>query len=553
MNGSEFFAEALHAYGVTHVFFVPYVATPALARLDALGVRRVSTHSEVSAAYMADGYARATHRPGVCLGQAIGAINLAAGLRDAYLGCSPVVAISGGPHPDSRYRFLYQQIEDFPMFESVTKFNARVESPERLPDLLRQAFRVATTGTPGPVHLEFPGRLGEGVEGGAGLDFTIEPEFGAYPPFRPEPELAAVEAAADALAAAERPVIVAGGGVVASGAEAEVVQLAEQLGIPVATSLNGKQTILDRHPLALGLVGMYGRWCANRAVANADLVFFIGSRTGGMTTENWTAPRFGMPTIQLDIDPAAIGRNYPAQVSLLGDARTTLCRLNALVHPRQGQTTRWLEWTSAQVQAWRDQVEPPSHSAASPLRPEVLCRVVSEVLPSDAIVVTDTGHIAQWAGMHVNLSHPNQRYIRCSGTLGWGLPGAMGVKCGAPDRPVVCLTGDGGLYYYLAELETAARLGIDLVVVVNNNSSLSQTKPGYDAAYGGQPYASAHELWKYRDTDFAAVAETLGCLGLRVERAEHLRGAVERALAARRPAVVDVVTDLDALPVGPWG
>ncbi len=155
--------------------------------------------------------------------------------------------------------------------------------------------------------------------------------------------------------------------------------------------------------------------------------------------------------------------------------------------------------------------------------------------------------------MMVGLKQPGQRFIRCSGTLGWGLPGAIGVKCALPDRPVLCITGDGGLYYHISELETAARLGINLVVVVNNNGALSQTKSGFDAAYAGQPYQGAHELWKYRDTNFAAVAESLGCLGIRVERRADLPAALARAAAAERPALVDVVTDIDALPITPWG
>lgn len=549
MPGERFLAEAIHRYGITHVFFVPYIATPSLAALEALGVRRVSTHSELAAAYMADGYARAAGRPGICFAQAVGAINLAAGLRDAFLAGSPVIAITGGPHPDSRYRHLYQQIEDLAMFDPVTKFNARVDKPERLPDLLLQAFRAATAGAPGPVHLELPGRAGEGIQGGA-LDLTIEERFSRYPAYRTAPEPEAVRAAAVALAAARRPVIVAGGGVVASGAARELVELAERFAIPVATSLNGKETIPDDHPLCLGLVGSYGRWCANEVVAAADMVFFIGSRAGGMVTDHWQAPPPGTPVIQLDIDPVEIGRNYPVMVGLAGDAQVTLRHLLAMLEPPPDRR-EWLAHAQAQVHAWRAAIEPMATSDAVPIRPERLCHELSAWLPPDGVIVADTGHIAQWTGTLLGLRQPGQRFIRCAGTLGWGLPGAIGVKRALPDRPVVCVTGDGGLYYHLSELETAARLGINVVVVVNDNAGLSQTKPGYDAAHGGGPYRT-HETWQYRPTDFAAVAEALGCLGLRVERPAELRGALAHAVAAGRPAVIDVITDVAALPFRPW-
>ena len=199
MTGSRFFAEAMRGYGVTHVFFVPAILPDAMAAMDDTGVTRILTHGETAAGYMADGYARASGRPGVCLAQAVGSANLAAGVRDAYLASSPVIAISGGPHPDSRYRHLYQVVEDFPMFGPITKFNARVDDPRRLPDLLRQAFRTATSGAPGPVHLEMPGRLGEAmVQEPMDFELLFEEEFSRYPAYRPEADPGAVAKAARA-------------------------------------------------------------------------------------------------------------------------------------------------------------------------------------------------------------------------------------------------------------------------------------------------------------------------------------------------------------------
>ncbi|HWP87573.1 MAG TPA: thiamine pyrophosphate-binding protein, partial [Burkholderiales bacterium] len=319
MSGSRLFAEVIHGYGVTHVFYVPTILMRALAEMDDFKIHKIMTHGEKAAAYMADGYARASGKPGVCMAQQIGASNLAAGLRDGFMACSPMIAISGGSVPGSRYRHAYQEVEDFNQFDAVTKFSAQVDDVKRLPDLMRQAFRAATTGAPGPAHLRLSGLHGGSI-GDAEADLTplVEERFKQVPAFRPEPEPSRVREALAVLAKAQRPMIVAGGGVVSSGAQAELVEFAEKLQIPVTTSLNAKAAMLDRNPLNVGVAGVYSRSCANKALAEADLVFFIGSHTGGQLTTSWKVPEPGVTVIQLDIDPEELGRNYPNAVSLIG-------------------------------------------------------------------------------------------------------------------------------------------------------------------------------------------------------------------------------------------
>ncbi len=298
MLGAECVADMLRDYGVTHVFHVPAVLRRSFVEMERRSdIKRLHVHGEKSAAYMADGYARATGKPGICMAQVIGALNLAAGLRDAWLAHSPVIAMTGGREPSTKFRKVYQEIDDMPAFEPVTKFNATVDDVARFPDMLRQAFRVAVSGTPGPVHLQFRGNEGQVDAEEAEMEPLCEPQFSHVPPFRPEPDQASVLAALAHLQTAERPVIVAGGGVRASGAQAEVVALAEALQIPVATSLNGKDTIPGHHPLSVGVVGTYSRESANRVVNRADLVFFIGTETGGMTTHFWAVPPIGTPAI----------------------------------------------------------------------------------------------------------------------------------------------------------------------------------------------------------------------------------------------------------------
>ena len=551
ITGSRFFAQAMQAYGVTHIFFVPTMLLPALAEMEDMNIRRVMTHGEKAAAYMADGYARASRRPGICMAQNVGAANLAAGLRDAYMACSPVIAITGGPDSESRYRYLYQEVEDFSMFDPVTKFNARIDKLSRLPDLLREAFRVATAGAPGPVHLEMRGSHGQVIEEEGDLDLIFEEQYKQYPAFRPEPEMERIREAAAALTKAQRPVIVAGGGVTSSQAQQEVVQLAEMLSIPVATSLNGKGTISDDHPLSVGVAGTYSRWCANRAVAEADLVFFIGSHTGSQVTNNWKIPRAGTPVIQIDISPADLGRNYPNVVSLLGDAKVTLRRLIDALKPMEPRTA-WVRRVQQLVSEWRNEVTPLRDSNAVPMRPERICKEITEFLPSNAVVVSDTGHSGIWTGAMIDLKKPGQRYIRCAGSLGWAFPASLGIKCALPDTPVLCFTGDGGFYYHLAELETAARFGINAVIVVNDNRSLNQETRLFDAAYGGQQRGRAREMWVFEDIDLARVAEAMGCFSVRVEQPSDLKPALERAFASGKPAVIDAVSDIKALAPRGW-
>jgi acetolactate synthase-1/2/3 large subunit len=556
-NGNAYLAEALKAYGLTHVFMVPTVAVPALAHLDRIGVSAITTHGEKAAAYMADGYARARGGPGVCLAQTIGAANLAAGLRDPFMAGSPVIAITGGTRPLSRYRHVYQEIEDFPLYETVTKLNAHVDDVRRLPDMLRQAFREAVSGAPGPVHLEIQGLgaeiLGAELEAGAATGPLAEEAFAFAPPFRPAADEASVRRALELLAAAERPVIVAGGGVQYSRASGELTELARRLGIPVATSLNAKGTIDETDPLAVGVVGSYSRASANRAVGQADLVFFIGSHTGSQVTDNWRLPAAGTPVIQLDIDAAELGRNYPNAVSLNGDVKATLARLLELAPESAGHES-WRATAAGYVAEFRQEQEPRFTSDASPIRPERLCRELTELLPDDAVLVSDTGHSGIWTGSLIDL-RPGQRYLRCAGTLGWALPAAIGAKCALPDRPVVCWTGDGGLYYHLAELETAARNGINVVIVVNNNRSLSQDMKIFQHSWGGEDKitAAGDKMWKFDDVNLASVAAGLGCASYRVETPAEIGAALKSALAGGRPAVVDVVTDVEALPDPPFG
>jgi acetolactate synthase-1/2/3 large subunit len=470
------------------------------------------------------------------------------------MACTPLIVITGGPATGGRYRHAYQEVEDFSQFDAVTKLNIQLDELSRLPDLLRHMFRTATSGAPGPVHLRLRGSHGQNIEGDADLQPLVAERFARVPAFRPAPEMDAVREAVALLAKAQRPIIVAGGGVVTSQAQAELVELAEKLQIPVATSLTAKDAILDHHPLAVGVVGVYSRACANQAVAEADLVFFVGAHAGGQVTANWKIPAVGTPVIQLDIDPEQLGRNYPNTVSVLADAKIGLHHMIDAAQRKAPEAARaWTGRVRELVAAWRAGADRMRVSDVVPLRPERICKEITDALPADGVVVSDTGHAGMWTGQMIEITKPTQRYIRCEGSLGWGLPGAMGVKCALPDRPVVLFTGDGGIYYHLAELETAARHGINLVVVVNNNNSLNQEIPLVNAAYREKRDDLSGEIWRFqKGINLAKVAETLGCAGFRVERPGDVKELLPRAFAMGKPVVIDVASEEQALAPTAW-
>ncbi|MFN0002308.1 MAG: thiamine pyrophosphate-binding protein [Pseudohongiellaceae bacterium] len=553
MTGAQFLADSLDAYGVTHVFFVPAILSHTLAEIDKrTQIKRIVTHGEIAAVYMADGYARASGRVGVAFAQCVGAANLAAGLRDPYLACSPLVVLAGGPYSQSSGRHVYQEIEDFPLFKSVTKYSARVETVTRLPDILRQAFRAATTNSPGPAHIELAGHLGEVEQETAELEVIAEPMFGNVPPFRPAPDMSSTRKVAQVLGSSIRPIIVVGGGARTSRAGAELRALAERLNIPVATSLNAKSLLPGDHPLNVGVVGTYARQSANRAVLAADLVFFIGSHTGSQVTSRWQVPRQGTKVIQLDINAEELGRHYPNSTSLLGDAKLGLRDLIDLSDAGTAKNRQsWVDHVRALAENWRSEVALHYESDLVPIRPERICRDLSRHLPDNTLVVSDTGHSGMWTAAMLDLMRPGQDYIRAAGSLGWGFPAALGAKLALPDRPVLLFSGDGGFWYHLSELETAVRWNINAVLLVNNNKSLNQEIDIFKEAYGGKLERNHGELWKFKDVSFSALAESMGAKGIRVEKPSEIGSALDQAFTSGRPCVVEVMSDINA--IAPWG
>jgi acetolactate synthase-1/2/3 large subunit len=286
-------------------------------------------------------------------------------------------------------------------------------------------------------------------------------------------------------------------------------------------------------------------------VSEADLVLFVGSHTGDLVTHDWRVPRPGTAVIQIDIDPHELGRNYPGALGLMGDPKATVRGLLGVLGTSPAKHTKWADKARGEVESWMRETEPLGASDAVPIRVERLCREVTRALPADAILVADTGFSGVWTANYVPILRSGQTYMSAAGSLGWSLPASLGAKCAAPDRPVICFTGDGGFYYHLAELETAVRSGINTVTVVNDNSVLQQSKTEIDVFYKNIN-GNKDELMAFGKVNLARIAEEFGCRGIRVERPEDIAPALAEALKETRPVLVDVVTDPECPAPEPW-
>ena len=551
LTGAKVLAKMLHDYGVTDIFHVPAVLRTTMAELETISnIRRIHAHGEASAAYMADGYARASGRPGVCAAQIIGALNLAAGLRDAWLAKSPVIALTGGRDQATKFRKAYQEVDDIPAFEPVTKLNATVDSANRFPDMLNQAFRVAVSGSPGPVHLQFKGNEGQVDQEtfDETIPTSIDESVSSVPPYRPKPDIAQIKKAMDIINNASKPILVVGGGVRWSKAGDLIDEISKKLKIPVATSLNGKDVINSTNPLNVGVVGTYSRGSANKSVLAADLAIFVGTDLGGMVTNFWTIPQIGIKAIHIDIDPEVLGRNYPLEVGIMADAKMALTEMMKFADETMVEKRiSWVEEVQGYSRDWYDEFRPLLQSDNIPIRPERVCHDLSLNLPDNSFVVVDTGHGGMWMGGMFDLKSSGQSYIRSAGHLGWAFPASLGVKCAAPDRPVICFTGDAGFWYHIAEVETAVRWGINAVIVVNNNGAGNQSKRGFDRVYGGTQTDKAREMWTFNNVNFAQIAKHMGAESIRVENPKDFTPALQKAIALNKCVILDVVTDVDAL------
>lgn len=551
-TGADFLADCLCANQVDHVFFVDAILRETLCALEERGVRRILAHSEKSAAYMADGYARATGGLGVCMAQSVGAANLSAGLQDAYLNRTPVLALTGKKDALHQYRNSYQEIPHAPFFSAVTKYQADVDEVAQLPYLLNQAVRESLNGTRRPAHLDLMHYRGSDIEeADIGLTEDVYAEF-----IRPVPvpvqkaSAADLGAAAERLAKAQRPVLVVGVGAHEPGIRDALDSFASLYQVPVATSVGGRSLIETSHPLHLGVVGTYSAPYANKLLHEADLVIYVGCHTGDQISCDWQIPVTGTPIIHIDVDACEIGRNYPNSLGLVGSPAAILEQLADLAADT-ADTAKWVDQCRGAQDSWAADYQDITKSDVRPIMAERLASDLGDALPDNAILVADTGFSATWTAQLTAFTSPRQKFLRAAGSLGWAFPAAIGAQCADMDRPVVCFAGDGAMHYHSSELETVRRWSIPLVTVVNNNSSLGQGLRSVKKLYEGRS-GNLDDLVNFHPVNFAELAEVYGVKGIRVEDPAEIIPTVREALERREPVVIDVVTDADCNPQPAW-
>jgi acetolactate synthase-1/2/3 large subunit len=512
-----------------------------------LGLKHCLINDERCGAFAADAYARVTNRPGVCDGTlGPGATNLVTGLVESLNAGTPMVALAGAANRAHAWKNMTQECRQADILRPAAKELIRVELVSRIPELVRRAFAVATSGRPGPVVLEVPEDVCHGEHDFAAEDFVLDARTLAAPAQRIRPAADDIERAAALLTRAQRPLILAGGGVHLSGAQAALQRLAEQLSIPVAHTMSGKGAIACTSPLSAGLFGRYSR-IANDLIAASDCLLVVGCKLGEIATKRYALLPRGVPVIHLDIVAEEIGRCHPAELALWGDARAGLDDLAAATagEAKRLQSARadYVAELGARMAKWRDEAAARLFSDERPIHMARLCQELNRVMPAASIVVADGGFAAHWTGLLYDTKAAGRHYIADRGlaSIGYGLPGGMGAALAAPDQPVVAVTGDGGFNMVLGELETARRVGANLTVVVVNNAASGYVKALQHAMFGRR-YQSSDLI----EMNYAEIAKAMGCRGIRVEDPNLLAGALATGVGERdRPTVIDVVVTRD--------
>lgn len=533
-------ARALKDNGIDRIFLV---TGGDLLLWRALRDHDIAMHlvrSEAASVVMADAYARVTGNPAVVYGQwGPGAANVAAALADAWWARSPVVALTSTVSTKVEYKFEYQELEQPPMFQSVTKWQARVTRAERAGELVAQALRNAAAGSPGPVHLDIPS------------DILLEPtqapagRIPAVTPAPPAPSAAAIKDIVDRLARSRRPVLLAGNGVLLADAALDLTTLADTAGVPVLTTLGGKGSIAENHPLAAGVAGRYSTKVANDIAREADFVLAIGTDLGALATDSYRLPSSNAELVQIDLAAERIGATVPVQAGVVADAGEACRALTAALAARPDGPDRdphraWCHEVRMRRGAWRKAFQTlADRPAAGHVRPEAIVSILRELADDRDLIVADTGFMGAWGGALFPVHTPGRTFLRAAGTLGWAFPAVLGAQLAAPaGQRAFALVGDGGFGYNVGDLETAMRLGLPAVTIVLNNASLAYEHVGFKHALGGDVVA---EVCDFIDIDHAAVAKAYGLFTARVDSAEGFREALEGAIASRHPALIDVV------------
>ncbi|HTE15387.1 MAG TPA: acetolactate synthase catalytic subunit [Burkholderiales bacterium] len=551
--GAHLLARALKRHGV-EVLFGQSLPSALHLVIPEFGMRQIAYRTENAGAAMADGYARASQKVGVVTAQnGPAAALLAPGLAEALKASVPIVAIVQDVRRNQTDKNAFQELDHFDIFRGCAKWVKRVAEISRIEDYVDMAFTAAASGRPGPVVLLFPqDLLLEAAKADAGGERRAS--LGVYPLDRCMADPARIEEAAQVLAQAQYPLIVAGGGVHLSAAHDALARLQESASLLVATTSMGKGAVAETHALSMGVIGYFmgtrGMARHMRAlVERADCVLFVGDRTNQNGTDSWTLFPKQARYVHIDIDSQEVGRNYEA-LRLVGDAKLTLEALaDAMARldlgKRRAARGEVEQKIAAGKKAFYDEAAGMSNSDATPIRPERLMRELNTFLTPDTLIVTDASYSSIWAMNYLTAQRAGQRFLTGRGLagLGWGFPAAIGARIAHPSRDVVCIAGDGGFAHMWSELETAARMKIKTTVIILNNQILGYQWHAEEVLYGN--HTDACQL---ASVDHAAIARACGCDGVRIEKPADFKPALERALRSPLTTVIDVMIDPKAYP-----
>ncbi|MBL8132563.1 MAG: thiamine pyrophosphate-binding protein [Anaerolineae bacterium] len=564
MNAADAIVAMLKAYQVRFIFGIPGDTSITLyesLRTAGDSLTHVLARDERGAAFMADVYARLSGKPGFCEAPSgAGATYLVPGLAEANFSSIPVIGFTTDIPLEAEGRNVLTELDQNTVFKAVTKWNTTLRRANKVPEVMRKAFREATTGRAGAVQITLPEDVLHEEYTGSDSALFAQEECSRYPALRTMPDPAAVEEAARLLLRARQPVLVAGGGAAISGAWAEVTELAELLLVPVGTSINGQGSIDEAHPLSIGVVGGNGaRPYANEILMQADLVLYVGCKTDSVTTQNWTMPpNNGRVTIlHIDVDPLEIGNTYPTAVGMVGDARLALAELIRVLKTRlradgdEHEREYWADFAGLR-QRWFSSQEEAARSDSRPIKPQRIFSIMSRLLPRESVIVADPGTATPFTSAMV-LSPAGRHIIipRAFGGLGYAIPGVVGAKLARPNAPVIGLVGDGSFGMAAGDLETIARLGLPVVLVQFSNAEFGWIKT-LQHLYQEERYFSVDFS---TDTDYAGIARGFGMHGVHVENPGDFEAVFQAALKSDRPTFINVVSESEVTetpPVHKW-
>ncbi len=549
LTGGEAVARMFKSYGVGPIFGMGgFQLLPFYDACRRLGLKHTLINDERCGAFAADAYARVTNRVGVVdatLGP--GATNLVTALAESFNAGIPIVALVADAHRDYAWKNMTQEARQLEILRPVAKEVIRVESIKRIPEHIRRAFAVATSGRPGPVVVALPEDVSHGEHEFDEAELWADTYTCAAQARRSRPDGADMERAASLVADAQRPLLLVGGGIHISQAYEALKALADSEGIPVAHTMSGKGAIACSDPLSAGVFGRYDR-IANELIAKSDCLIVVGCKLGEIATKRFSIMPGGTPLIHIDISADEIGRTTRADVALVGDARLALQDMLAAMGDgaaRRLRRSSYLAEIPAKMAQWNEGAKARTTSMESPINIGRIMGELNRNLPADAVLVADGGFAAHWGALLFDTKQAGRGFVADRGfaSIGYGVPGGIGSQIGVGDkRRVVALTGDGGFNMTMGEMETAKRLGANFVLCVFNNAASGYVKALQHSVYGAGNYQSSdlHEL------NYAEIATHLGCLGIRVDDPDKVADALAQGLAnTSSPTIIDLIVTRD--------